>query len=156
MLGKRSQTTVVNSYQGLPTAKRWLMSIRWQPVSLQLLWKVTPKRPVSASLHKKFPQSTKNFLQLKLIGLGASFQGIAHQKPIWQGKIEVMSNFLKDWSYRWGELLHSTEVTFLLLTQQPWVQFSAFSRIFFRCCRYLLTALLRAVDRGLIMSIKPI
>ena len=44
---------------------------------------------------------------------------------------------------------------FSLRTQRPWVRFSAFPKII-RCCRDLLTALLRTEDKGLIMSIKPI
>ena len=49
--------------------------------------------------------------------------------------------------------LHSIKVSYLLLTQQPTVQFLDF---FSWCCWYLLTALLRKVDRGLIMSSEPI
>ena len=52
---------------------------------------------------------------------------------------------------------------FSLCTQQPWVRFSAFPKKILRileeiigCCRDLLTALLRKVNRGLIMSIEPI
>ena len=48
--------------------------------------------------------------------------------------------------------LYSTLVTYLLLAQQPCVWFKAFSRIFI----LLLLRLLRTVDRGLLMSIKPI
>ena len=46
----------------------------------------------------------------------------------------------------WGRGLHSTEVAFLLLTQQPWVQFLACLKFFlwiFQCCWDLLAALLR-------------
>ena len=51
--------------------------------------------------------------------------------------------------------LHSTKVAYLLLTQQPRVQFNALS-VFSWCYWDLLTVLLRTVDRGLIMSIEPI
>ena len=44
-------------------------------------------------------------------------------------------------------------IVLLLRTQQPYVQFSAFPRIFLLM---LLTALLRAVDRGLIVSTEPV
>ena len=50
-----------------------------------------------------------------------------------------------------GHGLHSTEVAYLILTQQPWDRFSVFPRVFlFMLMRYLdiLTALLRTVDTG--------
>ena len=46
-------------------------------------------------------------------------------------------------------------LAFLLCTQWPRVQLSTFLKII-KCCRDFLMALLRSVDRGLIMSIKPI
>ena len=51
--------------------------------------------------------------------------------------------------------LHSTEVAYLLLTQQPQNWFSAFPRIFLSMLLRFLTALLNTVDRGLVMLIKP-
>ena len=54
-----------------------------------------------------------------------------------------------------GGVLHGTEVAYMLLTQQPWVQFLVFPRIFL-CSLDLLTALLITVDRTLITAIKPI
>ena len=50
-----------------------------------------------------------------------------------------------------GHGLHSTEVAYLILTQQPWNRFSVFPRVFlFMLMRYLdiLTALPRTVDTG--------
>ena len=54
-----------------------------------------------------------------------------------------------------GGRLNSTEVAHLLLTRQPRVWFSAFSRILLQMLLIFLMALLRTLDRGLKMSIKP-
>ena len=55
-----------------------------------------------------------------------------------------------------GWVLHSTEVAYLLLTRMPRVRFLSFPRMLSSCCWYLLMALLRTVDRGLITSIENI
>ena len=58
--------------------------------------------------------------------------------------------------WRWGEGVHSAEVAFLLLTRWPWVWFSAFPIIYFMLLRFINDPVLRIVEGGLIMSIKPV
>ena len=54
-----------------------------------------------------------------------------------------------------GGVLHSSEVTYFLFTQQPLFD-SWYSHYFFSCCCWdLMTALLTTVDRGSIMTSNP-